>query len=239
MNCRRARKLVFEFLDGLSDDTKRAALEKHLAGCSECESLASGLARSMDLLHRAPTENPSENFGWKVRLKLNQERNAIHERTMSQGSLLRMWNLRYATGAVAAFVVVVAVGVFAFTSGVISFDANSPRTGPDPEIAGKVPEDSGAVDEGRRADRQSTEQFLTDLERRNIRTVSGPNGANGPAVAIPPVIEEFQSPFITDLDSIVRVETEALSPDAQAKYLQERIRLLQRHLERCETVKKK
>ena len=54
MKCRNAKKLIFEFIDGLEDDRKRLELENHLAGCGECDKFASQLTRSLDLLHRAP-----------------------------------------------------------------------------------------------------------------------------------------------------------------------------------------
>ena len=104
MKCRNARKLVSEFIDGLKSDTKRLELEKHLSGCEECDKYASQLTRCMDLLHRAPRETTGDNFAWKVRLKLNQERNSVRERSASYGTLIRSWNLRFATTAASAVI---------------------------------------------------------------------------------------------------------------------------------------
>jgi anti-sigma factor RsiW len=127
MKCHNAKKLIFDFIDGLEDDTQRLELEKHLAQCGECDKLASQLTRSMDLLHRAPSETTSDNFAWKVRLKLNQEKNAIQQQSESFGTMIRSWNLRYAATAVTAAAAVLVVGLFAVNQGLAPI-AQSPAS---------------------------------------------------------------------------------------------------------------
>ncbi|MCK5711943.1 MAG: zf-HC2 domain-containing protein, partial [Hyphomicrobiaceae bacterium] len=146
MKCRNAKKLVFDFIDGLDNEKDRLELEQHLAQCPECDKLASQLVRSMDLLHRAPQEKTSENFAWKARLKLNQERNAVRERSVSRSALIRAWNLRYVATAVSAFAVVLTVGLLAVNSEI--FVAPTVDGGADPSI--EIAETPDAADAGGR-----------------------------------------------------------------------------------------
>ena len=110
MKCRRARKLVFEFVDGLSDETLKLELERHLEECGPCADLASQLTRSLDLIHRVPEEPVDENFTWKVRLAIHKERQLLQDQVAEPGRLFRAWNLRYAASAVAGLAVVVTAG---------------------------------------------------------------------------------------------------------------------------------
>jgi hypothetical protein len=237
MRCRSARKLVFEFLDGLTDDAKRLNLEKHLAECTECEKLASKLTRSMDLLHRAPLESPDENFAWNIRLKLNQERNAIQQSSISLTALLRSWNLRYATAAVAGFAAVVVVGLFAVNSGLTLFGSGdqvaAPTESVEPNAAEFAAEGSSPpVDE-----RSTPEPFVSGGGSLG-RPVSVGGGANQGRPDLTGVIDESTKPVVLDPDSITKTETEGLSPEARIHYLEGRIRLLQSNLEKCQATKK-
>jgi hypothetical protein len=110
MNCRRAKGLIYGFIDGMIGDQDRVALEKHLGECASCESMATSLSKSLDLLHRVPQVQPDENFNWKVRLAIAQARNAMAGDAASERSWIRSWNLRFAFSAVSAFVVVAATG---------------------------------------------------------------------------------------------------------------------------------
>ena len=126
MNCRRAKKLIFEFVDGLTDEKARLDLERYLGECTECDRLASQLTQSLDLIHRMPQEELDENFNWKVRLGIHKERNAIQERAASQGSLFRAWNFRYAASAVSGFAVILVVGWIAINAGLTSVPVSAP-----------------------------------------------------------------------------------------------------------------
>ena len=75
MRCRQAEKLIFDYIDGAISESDRLGLELHLGECRTCEGVASSLAKSLELLHRVPRAEPSENFNWKLRLRLAQERN--------------------------------------------------------------------------------------------------------------------------------------------------------------------
>ena len=61
MKCRRAKKLIFDFIDGMIGDQDRIALEEHLGLCPSCDKMATGLAKSLDLLHAVPQVLPDDN----------------------------------------------------------------------------------------------------------------------------------------------------------------------------------
>lgn len=110
MKCRRAKRLVFDFIDGMISDRDRLGLEQHLAECDACERLAGETTKSLDMLHRLPPGEPDENFTWKVRLRIARERNAAVRGAASASPWVHAWNRRFAASALAAFVVMVAAG---------------------------------------------------------------------------------------------------------------------------------
>jgi len=122
MNCRRAKKLIYDFIDGVIADQDRLTLEQHLGACGSCEKMASGLSRSLDLLHRVAPEELDENFTWKVRLRLARERNALAKDAVSHTTWMRSWNTRFAFSALSALVIVIAVGYFSFGPSSIPVD---------------------------------------------------------------------------------------------------------------------
>jgi hypothetical protein len=110
MRCRQAEKLIFDYIDGAVSESDRLGLERHLGECRTCEATASSLAKSLDLLHRLPKGEPSENFNWKLRLRLAQERNTWRESLGSERLWRGAWRSRFALGAFSAFAVVLAAG---------------------------------------------------------------------------------------------------------------------------------
>lgn len=116
MKCRRAKALIFDFIDGILSDSDRGLLEQHLGQCPSCEETAAELKKSLDLLHRAPEMKLDENFNWKVRLAIQKERDALTRQASSSGVWLRAWNARFVATAVAACAVVVVAGFYALTS---------------------------------------------------------------------------------------------------------------------------
>lgn len=243
MKCRIAKKLVFDFIDGLDDDTKRLGLEKHLAQCSECDKFASQLTRSMDLLHRAPRETTGDNFAWKVRLKLNQERNAIQERGVSYGALIRKWNVRYVATAVAAAAVVLVVGLYTVRSGLILFPQDDRQL--DRTAYGQSEADSfaSANEEkvvGHPTSSPATEGFQNFTDRMITR--------RDPGVGRYPVSQgapsgQYSSPMLglidrpgpmsaAEFDSLMNDQLNGLTPEEQRQYLNQYIILLQRHMMR-------
>ena len=234
MNCRRATKLVYDFLDGLVADKERLELEKHLCKCRECETMATQLTRSLDLIRRAPQEQPEENFNWKVRLGVSKERRAIEERLSSQGSMFRSWNARYAATALASFGIVLVAGLLAFRAGVIPLQAPTPLAQQAEVVVGSDPR----VDVPVRGESPTREVKLPILTASNpiARLVTWGDGlnphTNAPVGAIDQVSDR------NNLDSLVRTEMERMTEDERIRYLQRRIHLLQSHLEKCEINKR-
>jgi hypothetical protein len=119
MKCRRAKTLIFDFIDGMIGDQDRVALETHLTECTSCESMAASLSKSLDLLHSVPQVQPSDNFNWKVRLGITHARNAAVTDIATERAWLRSWNVRFAFSAISTFVVVATTGYFLTRSSIV------------------------------------------------------------------------------------------------------------------------
>lgn len=209
MKCRNAKKLVFEFIDGLVDDTKRLELEKHIGRCPACEKLASRLTQSMDLLHRAPQEKTSENFEWNLRMRLNRERNTIRERSQSYGSAFRSWNIRYAATAVAAFAVVLAAGLIAVNSGLSPVKPSQETVAENP--AGPVESSyEPAVDKPYLLPGNTPFEKLVG----EGLTRSGPIPSESRVIDVPPVMNP------AEIDSLLGVEIQSLTTEQRLRYMQ-------------------
>lgn len=243
MKCRNARKLVTEFIDGLQNDTKRLELEQHLVDCSECDKFAMQMNRSMDLLHRAPQETTSDNFAWKVRLKINQERNAVSERSASYGIIVRAWNLRYASAAVAAAAVVLVGGLLMVKNGLAPI---SPRDDGLPDVTLTEAPAAAETDQSRPSSdagagqRPSSPPRLIPSDRTGtgFRAVdSNPSLARrqgmGRIIGVD-LIDRYEPMSVAQMDSLVHTELDGLSPDEQARYLSQYINVLQRHMLRTQ-----
>jgi hypothetical protein len=249
MKCRNAKSLIFEFVDGLDDDTKRLELEQHLAGCGACDKFATQLTRSLDLLHRAPREETSDNFAWKIRLKLNQERNAVQERHASYGVIVRSWNLRYATAAVAAAAVVLVGGLAVFQSGLAP---SSPVAGSPPSVAVEKPagmdESQGSAEVAQGSERPSTlanpvdqtggrstqtkPTFSDGARPRLVSDLGAPRQSRGRIIGVD-LIDRSAPLSVAQMDSLVHTQLDMLTAEEQVQYLSQYIILLQRHLFRA------
>jgi hypothetical protein len=115
MRCRQAKRLLFDYIDGVISEADRVGLERHLGECTACEANAASLTSSLDLLHRLPIESPSENFNWKLRLRLARERSAWHDPAETERAWQRRWSVRFTAGVVTGFTAIV-VGGFALLS---------------------------------------------------------------------------------------------------------------------------
>jgi hypothetical protein len=254
MKCRNAKKLVFDFIDGLDNDKDRLELEQHLSQCPECDKLASQLARSMDLLHRTPQEKTSENFAWKFRLKLNQERNAVRGRYVSHSTLFRSWNLRYVATAVSAFAVVLTVGLLAVKSEI--FVVPTVDRGADSSI--DIAETPDAADAGGRegltvADNQTNVGNVEEPARvsvettnpgvrpprlrfnlRNRSTVPRLTSQNSPAGIVsapgPGLIDAPAVLTIAELDSLIGKQLEGMTTEQKIRYLNHSMRIISMRL---------
>lgn len=245
MKCRTAKKLTFKLLDGLADDAKRLELEQHLAECSDCDQFAAHLTRSLDLLHRAPVEKTSDNFAWKVKLKLNQERNAAGARSGSYGAFARTWNLRYAAAAAAAVAVVVLGGWFLIDNGFAPFPSGgggtvelaagqrTEATTPSPQRASAGDVDTRLEtgdDAGRRSDAAHPPKPDFGYSVLTQPVGAGAYSTRGRIIGVDDLIDRTGPMSVAQIDSLVHTQLDYLSADEQVRYLSQYLVLLQRHL---------
>ena len=239
MNCRRARKLIFEFVDGLSNEKVQLELELHLGECPECDTLASQLTQSLDLVHRAPQEELDENFNWNVRLAIHKERNAIQERAASQGSLFRDWNFRYAASAVSGFAVILVAGWIAINAGLTSVPVSEPFKSD--VLSEAASNESAVARQEMDAVPEAPKRESTVVEKR-----SAPRSAvagNSPLTVVADGLAQSPSEQragaidlvgnTAEMDSLVHLETRGMSEDDRVLYFEKRIEQLQIHLEKC------
>jgi anti-sigma factor RsiW len=237
MNCRRARKAIFRFVDGLSDEKMQLDLEQHLAGCAACETLARSLARSLDLVRRTPQETLDENFNWKVRLAIHKERAATRARAASTGSLFHVWNLRFAASAAAGVTVAIAAGWLAVASGLIlpagdqGLVAESGR-----ELSRPLPAEPAK--EERVAQPTAQPAWRGDLRDQPAgpSVVSGGNRTQAGKASRVGAIDEMASSSAA-LDSLIRAETAGMTEADRERYLRVRIERLQTFLEKRDSTR--
>lgn len=236
MNCRRAKKLILEFVDGLPSESLRLELERHLGECTACEQLASSLNRSMELLRRAPIEPVDDNFNWKVRLAVHKERSVIQQQAASQGNLLRAWNVRYGFSAAAGVVAVIAAGWLAVQvmPGLLDNGRRAPQ-----QISAPVAADNGQAETPTIAGNTNRERPAPTEQPSQSQTMrSGNFGPEVVSLGNTPAVSTSRRPGAIDatssIDSLVESDLEMMTPEERAVYLQELITRLQGHLSRYE-----
>ncbi|MBN2171517.1 MAG: zf-HC2 domain-containing protein [Candidatus Krumholzibacteriota bacterium] len=109
MNCKRARAAISLFIDERLDPTRQARLNRHLERCPGCAAYLRDLRAGLAMLHAQPEAEPSANFEWNLRRKLQR---AILERELlsQRPGRVAFWP-RFAAGAAAALAICV-VGVW-------------------------------------------------------------------------------------------------------------------------------
>ena len=118
MRCSNARELISDALDARLDESRGIKLTRHLDGCVDCEQHQAVLERGHALL-RAGLVETSDNFEWKVQLKIQQalrEKVAVREPVSGWS----FWRPALASAAGVAMVVVFGGGLF------LAQDARSP-----------------------------------------------------------------------------------------------------------------
>ncbi|HET6348316.1 MAG TPA: zf-HC2 domain-containing protein [Candidatus Krumholzibacteria bacterium] len=222
MNCHRARQLLFDFFDGLSNEALRAEVDRHLGECEECDRFATEMTRSLALLRRAPVEPLDENFNWKVRLAIHREKNAALARANSAGAWVRMWNIRYAVSSGLAFAVVLAVGALALHNGVVPAPAGlaTTVTTPAQDVANSADETSPVT----------TDPSAHMLVPRSSFNAVGPDrshlvaaGAEREGRGTAPVGAIDQVSREARIDSLINEEVKNMTPEQRQIYLQRRI----------------
>lgn len=233
MNCRRARNLLFDFFDGLSNETLRAEVERHLGECADCEQFAAEMTRSLALLRHTPVEPLDENFNWKVRLAIHRERNAALSRARSAGAWVKMWNYRYAVSSALAFSAVLVAGAIVVRNGSLPAPArttgttmqftqqtSAPKTGNTAVNSPLVP---------RPAPRTVTPFYSGDNEKLVSTGPELPGRSPGPVNGAIDMTEAEAK-----MDSVMNADLMRLSAQERQHYLQrrmERIQRLQKYLQ--------
>jgi len=229
MKCSRAQELLFDFIDGLSDESLRAELDRHVGECPACEKFAAEMTRSLSLLRKVPRESLDENFNWRVRLAIHRERNAVRSGAASVGSWARAWNVRYAAGAGVAFAVVLAAGVVMQRTGSLS---PPERTAMQPDTR-----DVATVDPGRRVTAQRpTSVNLSPLVTSEGTLVSEGIPLRGYAGGSP-LVGAIDDPQRSEavIDSLMEMQLTPLAPEERARFIQRQINRLQSRLQSQQT----
>lgn len=226
MRCRHAKKLIFDYIDGVISESDRVGLENHLRECGACEKAAASLARSLDFLHRVPSAAPSENFNWNLRLRLAREKSAWREAASSLSAWQRAWNAQFAVGALSAFVVVLAAGFVLLKSfGGPGGGATGPEWQPGTVASGSVT----AKDEGT-ADRTPYEPFVFPrpggfgAQPVAMGARAGRDAAAG---------GERTSGPILNVDSLKAEYTRSTLDNRRIRELEQQIEVLHNELEKC------
>jgi anti-sigma factor RsiW len=223
MKCRRARTLIFDFIDGLIGDSDRVKLEQHLGECPRCDREAQGLRKSLALLHRAPQVKPDENFNWKVRLAIQRERDTAARQVATQGAWARAWNARFVAGAAAAFAVVTVVGFLAGRAigpaGVVSNPAFTNAASSQPSSVAKSMDST-----------PPTSNPVVDPRFRQDLVSSGSQPEVGPPVGLIQEDEPMTADNLTTRFLLVR--TRQLEQRSHA--LEDQVKLLQSKLIECQ-----
>jgi len=219
MKCRRVRHLLFDFVDGLGNETLHAEVDRHLAECVECERFAAETTRSLALLRRAPLETLDENFNWKVRLAIHREQRTNGRRTASAGAWVSAWNHRYAASAGIAFALVLIAGsaiLRSFYPATVDNRFATRATTQRAEVARESVERAQP-----RPSRFSSSPVELVTQGAQHDTVAGP-GARG---AIDPYAAEVA------IDSLIDARMVDMTPEMQMRFSQRLIHRLQSQLE--------
>lgn len=219
MNCRRARHLLFDFFDGLSNEALRAEVDRHLGECAECDRFASEMTRCLALLRRAPVEPLDENFNWKVRLAIHREKNAALSRAQSASAWVRAWNFRYAVSSGLAFGAVLVVGAVLLRTG------SAPAPVQLSESPSHVTKDADSPSRSTVPHSTLPSSFGQDA----FRTVSTGVGDEGPSNAPQGAIDETKSE--ARIDSLINSDVSRMSAQERDLYIQRRIEKLKLHLQ--------
>lgn len=231
MKCRKAKNLIYDLLDDGLSDSDRLQLEYHLGECRACETLALELQRSLDLVHELPQIEPSENFNWKVRLKLAQERHSLQEEFTTHTTFIRRWNMRFALGTVASLAAVLAGG-YLFLNSFMPASSNAPMGITTGQPAVSTPERSVA-DAGRGVPDYTNQYYSSPRFQERLVGQGMPVQRSTPQSF--QAIDEGGAPVILGPDSLVVSKLRNLRQQYKVHYLERQIELLQEYLRQCQT----
>jgi len=234
MKCRQAKNLIFDHIDGMISEPDRVALERHLNQCAECEVMASGVTKSLDLLHNIPNVEPSENFNWKLRLRLLKEKNAIRDESQTERQWYRAWNTRFAVSAVSTLALVLVAGTVLLKSSFAPVD----RSGSFEFTSATTPT---------RVETRTPSQTARTMPSNTFDPIrlAGPVGVGPRPVAwgvtsggrIPQVIEDSSRPIL-DTDSLKVRYLRTMRDYYRVRQLEQQVEVLQTELNKCNMEKK-
>ena len=110
MNCRSVRASLVDLWDQADALQGNDLLYKHLQQCDSCQQISAEYSLSHQLLQGLPEEEPSENFDWRLRLRLNHVDKAAELPQVATVQDRSRWSLQFVGSAAAAAIVVMAVG---------------------------------------------------------------------------------------------------------------------------------
>jgi hypothetical protein len=234
MKCRKARNLIYELLDNVLSDSERLHLESHMRECRSCENLSLQLQKSLDLLHDLPQVEPGENFNWKVRLKLAQEKHSLQEELSTHTTWVKRWNFRFALGTVASLAAVLAGGYLflnSFAPGQVSIPAGV--TASQPVLS---PSERSVADAGREMAGYSN-QFYSSPGFGERLVAQGSPAQSGTPQSFHAIDEDGAS-VVLGPDSLVVSKLRDLRQQYKVRYLERQIELLQDYLRQCQVEQK-
>ena len=140
MRCSKARELISDALDARLDESRGIDLTRHLEDCADCHRHQAVLERGRSLL-RADLVETSDNFEWKVQLKIQQalrEKAAVEEPVSGWS----FWRPALASAAGVALVVILAGGLLLVEDSVRQVPGSSPSSVPVLMAESSVPDPS-------------------------------------------------------------------------------------------------
>ncbi|HZX10515.1 MAG TPA: zf-HC2 domain-containing protein [Acidobacteriota bacterium] len=196
MRCKKAKKLISDYIDGELDSSKRSSLEKHVEECEECQKFMEDYKSIARTAQELEAGSPSP-YVW-TRIKQGVEAQTPSYET--SGKRVWRWSpqLKYAVGVLSLLVVVgaVVIGITYFQNqkGVSSFGtqgevianlkqaekhykkaiesmmkaAEAQENGMDPEVAKVFQANLELIDSSISACQQAVFSDPQDIESRNI-----------------------------------------------------------------------
>ena len=111
MNCRTAKKQILARLDEVLSPELEATLQEHLKVCAGCAHAAQENDLAFQWLQEAPDARPSENFEWRLKLRLAElDRTGARVPLFDRLPARSLWTLRFSVSAAAAAALVLSVG---------------------------------------------------------------------------------------------------------------------------------
>lgn len=110
MQCKKARFLMSAYIDDDLDARRSFALERHLAGCSECRKVREDLSRIVAAAERTGDPHPPEEAWMKIQSRISRSPAAVSART-------RIRSFRAPSGF--RFAAAAATLILAFTGGLL------------------------------------------------------------------------------------------------------------------------